>query len=214
MTSPFLYYITQADPSASHAAQAAAVCRAGVRWVQLRIKGAPFESWCRAAHEVVAVCRQYGARCLINDSIEVAAASGADGVHLGATDPDPRRARQILGTTAIIGVTAHNSEEAVAAVALPVDYIGVGPYRFTTTKHDLSPLLGLSGVVRLCSEIKSRRPELAVIAVGGITLEDCPALYEGGIDGVAMSGALMHRAKTEGWLKVTLNPDEPNSELQ
>jgi thiamine-phosphate pyrophosphorylase len=163
---------------------------------------------------VVAVCRNYGARCLINDSFEVAAASGADGVHLGATDPNPQQAREILGTTAIIGVTAHNSAEAAAALALPVDYIGVGPYRFTTTKHDLSPLLGLSGVVRLCSEIKSARPELLVVAVGGVTFEDCPALQAGGIDGVAMSGALLRRAKTEGWLKSTVSPDQPNSELQ
>jgi thiamine-phosphate diphosphorylase len=195
MRSPFLYYITREDSEFSHAEQAQALCKAGVRWIQLRLKGRPLDEWMDIAKQVVSTCRAYGARCIINDSFEVARISGADGVHLGAKDPDPAVARAELGSGAIIGATVHNAQEAQIALGMPVDYIGIGPCRFTTTKSDLSPLLGLDGAVEICRQIKSHRPELLTVAVGGLEVADARHLGEGGFDGIAMSGALFTRVQ-------------------
>jgi thiamine-phosphate pyrophosphorylase len=195
MKLPYLYFITQDHPQLSHVEQARRACERGVSWVQLRVKGWGYLQWLKAAEQVVCVCSDFNVRCLVNDNVEIARDSGAHGVHLGLSDTSPLRAREILGPKALIGATVHNLEEARATVGMPIDYVGVGPYRFTTTKEDLSPLLGIDGVRQIREELSQLNPLLPVVAVGGIKLGDLEILGSIGVDGVALSGGLI-----ETWL--------------
>lgn len=185
-----LHYITQALPGSTHAQLAERACAGGVDWVQLRLKQASDQQWQQEARDTLAVCRQYGARLIINDNVELALTLDADGVHLGKTDMPPAQARQLLGPGKIIGGTANTLDDIQALAAAGVDYIGLGPYRFTTTKENLSPVLGLSGYAQLLSQCRQQGLQLPVIAIGGITPEDVAPLRQTGVYGLAVSAAI------------------------
>lgn len=155
--------------------------------VQLRMKDADFELFLATAREVQTVCRNYGVPLLINDRVEVARLIGADGVHLGKEDMSPTEARAILGEGALIGRTCNTAEDLAAALRMPIDYVGVGPYRFTQTKQKLAPVLGLEGYrqLQLCDY------PLPAYAIGGIRPDETPLFDQLGIYGTAMSGALL-----------------------
>ena len=180
-----LHYITTTPELAEKA------CAAGVDWIQLRLKNVTDAQYLSVAYEVGAVCRQYGAKLIINDNVQVAIDSGADGVHLGKTDMDPVKARQLLGTGKIIGCTAHNRTDIVRLAAKPVDYAGLGPFRFTTTKEKLAPIVGLQGYSRITQSLRELSiREIPLIAIGGIRTDDVPEILSRGIHGVAVSGAI------------------------
>jgi thiamine-phosphate pyrophosphorylase len=186
--------ITQDGLPLTHAEQAARLCAAGARWIQLRTKNAASGVWLATACEVVAICRAYRAICIVNDSLDIAVAAGADGVHLGLLDFDWREARRHLGPTRIIGGTVNGVDEAEnALVAGCLDYVGVGPLRFTTTKQKLAPLLGLDGV-RACIAHLGGVPAWVI---GGVGAADLPALRAAGAAGAAVSGALFHHSQIE-----------------
>ncbi|MFM1846561.1 MAG: hypothetical protein RL417_35 [Pseudomonadota bacterium] len=185
-----VHFITPDRPSDYHVSCVEKACWGGIRWVQLRVKGRAFEEWCALAHEIKGVCRNYGAVFIVNDSPEVAAAVDADGVHLGESDTTPEKAREIVGPSKIIGGTANTTERAIGLARLGIDYIGLGPYRYTDTKANLSPVLGEGGVIRVCAELKKAGASTPVIVVGGITAADVPAIKEAGAYGVAVSSAL------------------------
>ena len=144
-----LHFITFDDEAISHAQLADEACRGGVRLVQLRTKGKEYAEWLQIAREVKTVCDKYRAQLIINDNVFVAKALGAYGVHLGREDLSVSEARQVLGAGFVIGGTAHNRAEVLALIEAGVDYIGVGPFRETSTKKVLSPVLGLSGISEL-----------------------------------------------------------------
>jgi thiamine-phosphate pyrophosphorylase len=185
-----VHFITPDRPSDYHASYVEKACWGGVRWVQLRVKGRAFEEWCALAHEVKGVCQNYGAVFIVNDSAEVAAAVDADGVHVGENDMAAQKVREIVGPNKIIGATANTVETALRHVAAGVDYIGVGPYRFTETKTNLSPVLGSEGVGRICVGLRQSGSSTPVIVVGGILPTDIPAIREAGGYGVAVSSGI------------------------
>jgi len=179
--------ITQDGLALSHEEQAARLCEAGARWIQLRHKGATLEAWTSVAREVVSVCREHGAVCIINDSVEVALASEADGVHLGKLDEDWLSARRRLGRSLLLGGTVNNSDDAARAITSNcLDYVGVGPWRYTSTKKNLSPVLGEDGVRLLVAMLDG----LPVWVIGGMTPIDLPAVRATGAAGVAVSAGL------------------------
>ena len=90
------------------------------------------------------------------------------------------QARQLLGEAFIIGGTANTFEDVVQHYRAGADYLGIGPFRFTTTKKNLSPVLGLEGYAAILSQMKEANIELPVVAIGGITCEDIPAILETG----------------------------------
>jgi thiamine-phosphate pyrophosphorylase len=185
-----LHYITQDVINRSHTDLAEQAAQAGIDWVQLRVKNASYNDLLNIALKTELICRKYHAKLIINDSVQVAKAVKADGVHLGKTDMSPREARQILGVNAIIGGTANTFEDIKILVAEGVDYIGLGPYRFTATKENLSPILGLEGyetIIKKCSENGIAIP---IIAIGGIKVEDVKTLMEKGLYGIAVSSAI------------------------
>ena len=100
-------------------------------------------------------------------------------------------ARQILGKNFIIGGTANTFEDVRMHAEAGADYIGCGPFRFTTTKKNLSPVLGLEGYTDIVSKMKAEGINLPIVAIGGITKEDIPSLMKTGITGIAISGSVL-----------------------
>ena len=185
-----LHHITQDLPNVSHAEQAALACAGGVKWVQLRTKNKSFDEWCAIAHETKEVCVKHGATFIINDSVEVAKEVEANGVHLGQSDGSPKLAREQLGAEAIIGGTASTLDQLVSMVENGVNYVGVGPFRFTNTKKNLSPVLGLEGYKQMLITLRERGIEIPLIAIGGIQTTDVIPLIEIGIHGIAISSSI------------------------
>ena len=179
-----LQYITTSPEGAERA------CRGGVRWVQLRVKNQPYAIWKQLALETQAVARRYGATLLINDNPRLAQDIGADGVHLGQADMPPAEARAMLGATFIIGGTANTFADVQRHAAAGVDYVGLGPFRFTSTKEKLSPILGLAGYADILRQCRAAGLVVPIVGIGGVMLADVPALLETGLHGVAVSGAI------------------------
>lgn len=179
-----LQYITTSPEGAERA------CRGGVRWVQLRVKNQPYAIWKQLALETQAVARRYGATLLINDNPRLAQDIGADGVHLGQADMPPAEARAMLGATFIIGGTANTFADVQRHAAAGVDYVGLGPFRFTSTKEKLSPILGLAGYADILRQCRAAGLAVPIVGIGGVTLADVPGLLETGLHGVAVSGAI------------------------
>ncbi|MBJ6145799.1 thiamine phosphate synthase [Hymenobacter sp. BT559] len=179
-----LHYIT----TTAHAAELA--CLGGVCWVQLRVKNLPAAVWQQRALDVQAVCRHHGATLIINDNPALALALGADGVHLGKQDMNPAKARALLGPGFIIGGTANTFADIEGLVAAGVDYIGLGPFRFTATKEKLSPILGLVGYTEIMVQCRAAGFTTPIVGIGGVELADIPALRAAGLHGVAVSGAI------------------------
>jgi thiamine-phosphate pyrophosphorylase len=184
MTISSLHYIT------TRPEQAETACQAGVDWVQLRLKNRTYTDWKTVALETLAVCRQYNARLIINDNPHLAGEIGADGVHLGQDDMPVREARALLGPGVIIGGTANTADMIVAHQRDGVDYVGLGPFRFTATKEKLSPIVGLAGYRRILLAVQQQAVTLPIIAIGGITLADVSALVLAGLHGIAVSSAI------------------------
>ena len=171
----------------SHAEQAQQLCAAGAQWIQLRTKNAAPAAWLATAREVVAICHAHRAICIINDSLEIALATDADGVHLGSLDLGWREARHQLGSQKILGGTVNNLADAARVRdAGCLDYVGVGPLRLTMTKQKLAPVLGLVGV----SELLCALGHLPAWVIGGVEPADLSSLRSAGAAGAAISSAL------------------------
>jgi thiamine-phosphate pyrophosphorylase len=166
---PKLYAITDRVLSGlSHAAQVSALCAGGARLIQLREKQLSTEDFCAQARESIRIAREYSAKILINDRVDVALAVKADGVHLGQDDLPVENARQILGKLSIIGFSTHNLEQAKLATALPVDYLAIGPVFPTKTKVNPDPVLGLEGL----RKVRNETVPMPLVAIGGINQEN------------------------------------------
>lgn len=193
---PRLHYVSQGTTPEAHLEQIQRLVQAGCPWVQLRLKGVSTAVYKVAAAQALALCRAHGALLTINDRPDIAAAVGADGVHVGTTDTHPSDARAQL-PEGIIGATANTWAEVERAVAGGVDYIGLGPFRFTTTKQQLRPVLGYEGYRQLLEQMKKQGWTTPVLAIGGIRATDLPQLMQTGIWGVAVSGALSQTADSK-----------------
>ena len=163
----------------------------GCRWVQLRMKDVDEAHLYPVALQAQRMCREYGATLIIDDHVEIVKKVKADGVHLGKLDMPIAEARKILGDDYIIGGTANTFEDVKAHYEAGADYIGCGPFRYTTTKSNLSPILGLEGYRRIVCQMNEAGIHLPIVAIGGITKEDIPSLMETGITGIALSGSIL-----------------------
>ena len=179
---PRLYPITDVVLSGqSHADQVEALAGGGATIIQLRDKnGSPRELY-DSALAAVKVARRLGVLLIINDRVDIAVASGADGVHLGKDDLPPERVRALLGPDRIIGFSTHTLEQALAADLLPIDYLAIGPMFQTSTKEKPDPVVDLE----VLGEIK-RHVSKPLVAIGGITLERARLVIEAGADSVAV----------------------------
>lgn len=163
----------------------------GCKWIQLRMKGLPLDEVEPVAREVQALCKKHEAIFIIDDHVELAQKLEADGVHLGQHDMPVAQARQVLGEGFLIGGTANTFDDILRHYQGGADYIGCGPFRFTTTKQNLSPVLGLDGYARLMQQMKEADIRLPVVAIGGITRQDIPDILRTGVQGIALSGTVL-----------------------
>ena len=180
-----LYLVTDDRQDATQRrAVVAAALGAGARVVQLRAKNAPGAAFFREAAELVALCRGHGALLIVNDRVDVAVAAGADGVHVGQDDLPLAAARQVAGFDLLVGVSASFPGEAVVAERDGADYVGFGAMYPTPTKPDAE----YAGP-RLLAEVR-RRVRLPLVGIGGITVENAPAVLAAGADLVAVVSAI------------------------
>lgn len=160
----------------------------GADWIQIRFKNAAEREVLKLSERTLKSCQSYKAICIINDSVAIAKQTGANGVHLGLTDTKITEARALLGLDKIIGGTANTLDHVNQRIQEGCDYIGLGPYRFTSTKEKLSPILGLEGYTQIIEALPVNTPP--IFAIGGITLDDIELIRETGIYGVAISGLI------------------------
>ena len=177
----------------------------GCRWIQLRMKDTPDEEVRPVAIEALQMCRDVGATFIIDDRVELVKELGADGVHLGKNDMPISEARKVLGSAFIIGGTANTFEDVKAHYEASANYIGCGPFRFTTTKKNLSPVLGLEGYRHIVEQMEEANIHLPIVAIGGITAEDIPAIMQTEVTGIALSGTILHAEKPIDEMKKIIN---------
>lgn len=174
-----VYGVTNNNPVIENIEKA---IKGGIKIIQLRMKNASFDEFLSVANKVKEVCKGK-ALLIINDSVEIAKLSDADGVHLGQNDMEIKDARKLLGDK-IVGLSAHNTEEALKAQNDGADYIGCGAMFPTESKEDVSPL-SAEELTKICKAV-----EIPVVAIGGITLENMKYLKNTGADGIAVSKGL------------------------
>ena len=191
-----LQYISQAPRTGTHLDAIEAVLQAGGKWIQLRIKNQAEAEILPFAKAAQTLCEKYGAKLIVNDFPYLAKAVNSYGVHLGLQDMPILEARKIIGKHQIIGGTANTFEHILQRVAEGADYIGLGPFRFTRTKENLSPVVGLAGYHKLMEKVRKAGISTPVIAIGGIEAADIPAILETGIYGIAISAALTNQKQT------------------
>lgn len=187
-----IQFITHYTEHYSYLDSARIALEGGCRWIQLRMKNCPLSEVEAVGRQVKALCKEHDAIFIIDDYVELAQKLEADGVHLGKNDMPVAEARQVLGEGFLIGGTANTFEDIVRHYQGGADYIGCGPFRFTTTKQNLSPVLGLQGYASLMQQMKEADIHLPVVAIGGITRQDIPDILRTGVHGIALSGAVLH----------------------
>lgn len=195
-----LHYISQSPFGSSHLQSIERILLAGGKWIQLRVKDQTEEEILPLAFEAAALCKKHGARLIVNDYPQVALKAGAYGLHLGLTDMPIAEARAIVGPDMIIGGTANTLAHMLQRAEDGANYIGLGPYRFTTTKQNLSPVIGMQGYIELMQQARKAGMLLPVIAIGGIEILDIPLLLQTGIHGVALSASLTNQNDTKSIL--------------
>ena len=192
-----IQFITNYHDDISLTEQTEYVLEAGCRWVQLRLKGADDAEIYMVGKALRQLCDRYEATLILDDVVRMVPVIGADGVHLGKQDMPVDEARKLLGADKIIGGTANTFEDVKRLAQQGANYIGCGPFRFTTTKKNLSPLLGLEGYAAILEQMRQQQIDLPLIAIGGITVEDVPDLIDLGVSGIAISGAILEAKKPE-----------------
>ena len=193
---PVIQYITRDDALYTHAEQALLMFRNGIKWVQIRMKNTDDEAIIQQANLALEYADQYGGKLIINDSVTICKMVRSHGIHLGLKDIPVSEARKELGKDVIIGGTANTLKDILYQAKQGCDYIGLGPFRFTDTKKNLSPVIGLEGYKNMKEELKERSFDIPITAVGGIRMEDIPSILSAGINGVAISGALLGNYRT------------------
>lgn len=187
-----IQFITHSNNRYGYVDGARLALEGGCRWVQLRMKEATEVEFMAAAAEIGRLCKEHGATFVLDDHVEWVEKTGADGVHLGKNDMPIDEARKILGGDKIIGGTANTFEDVERLYRQGADYIGCGPFRFTTTKKNLSPVLGLEGYQHIVDQMKSHGINLPVVAIGGILESDIKSILATGVSGIAVSGGILN----------------------
>lgn len=187
-----LQFITHKTEKISYLESAILALKGGCKWIQLRMKDAQEEEIEEVALQLIPICKEYHSTFVIDDHVNLVKKLNTDGVHLGKNDMPISQARKILGENFIIGGTANTFEDILNHYKSGANYIGCGPFRYTTTKKNLSPILGIEGYKKIIESMKSSNLDIPIIAIGGITYDDIPSILGTGINGIALSGAILN----------------------
>lgn len=185
-----LQYISQGSTAEEQLNNIQRALDGGCKWIQLRWKNVSKGEFMLLAQRVKELCEQSSAIFIINDYVEWAKEVNADGIHLGLDDTRIEEARQTLGKHKIIGGTANTFEDVVQRIDEKCDYVGLGPFQFTTTKDKLSPVLGLEGYKTIIEQLNSEGKQIKIYAIGGIQEEDLEQIVQTGVYGIAVSGLI------------------------
>jgi thiamine-phosphate pyrophosphorylase len=201
---PKLHYISQGTSPTQHLENIKKACVSGIDLVQLRLKNETDDGVLETALKAREITSKYGVLLIINDHYKIAVQVQADGVHLGKSDTCPLIARATLEKWQIIGGTANTLEDCQTLIDKKVDYIGLGPFRFTKTKANLSPVLGQQGYASLVNQLQTKTP---IIAIGGILQTDVSSIIKTGVHGIAVSGEITRDFNSISNFKTLINAD-------
>ncbi len=191
-------YITHCNKRFGYVEGAELALKGGCRWIQLRMKDATDEEFLKTGFLVRKMCKVYNATFVIDDRVHLVKTLEADGIHLGKNDMPVDEAKKLLqNDNIIIGGTANTFEDIVQLNNKGADYIGCGPFRYTETKKNLAPLLGIEGYIQIINNMKQHDISIPVIAIGGITYENVIQIMETGVSGIAISGAILNAEDPE-----------------
>ncbi len=194
-------FITHYTETISYLESARIALEGGCRWIQLRMKDATDEEVEPVAREVQTLCRDFGAYFVLDDRVELVKRLHTDGVHLGKLDMPVDEARAYLGPEFIIGGTANTFDDVQRLHRAGADYIGCGPFRYTTTKKNLAPILGLEGYRNILLQMEEWGINLPVVGIGGIGADDISDLKATGLNGIALSGSILRAQDPVGEMK-------------
>lgn len=196
-----LQYISQGKTAEIQFSNIQKVVDAGCQWIQLRWKNATEKEFLTLGEKVKQYCENYQATFIVNDYCHWANRLDADGVHLGLDDTTINEARLILGENKIIGGTANTFEDVLLRIEQKCDYIGLGPYRFTSTKEKISPVLGLDGYQSIIEKLNAQSKKTQLYAIGGIGLDDISEILKTGVHGIAVSGLLTNNLELKSTIQ-------------
>ena len=196
-----IQFITHETETVGYVEGARMALEGGCRWIQLRMKDASDDEVRKAAAEIQPMCKAHDAIFLLDDSVELAKELKADGVHLGKNDMPVDEARRVLGDEFIIGGTANTFDDIERLSRQGADYIGCGPFRFTTTKKNLAPVIGIEGYRDIIEKMKAAGIDLPVVAIGGITADDIDDILATGVRGIAVSGTVLRAENPVAMMK-------------
>ncbi len=197
-----LQYISQGSTAKEQLDNIQSTLDVGCIWIQLRYKSANEKEFALVAQQVKKKCESYNATFIINDNVELAKNIDANGVHLGLQDMSVTQARTLLGENKIIGGTANTLQDVLVRIDERCDYIGLGPFRFTATKTNLSPILGLDGYKIIMNEVLKNEIRIPIYAIGGIIMDDVVSLINTGVYGLAVSGVITNHPNKKELLQI------------
>lgn len=189
---PRLLFITHQTPQCSYLQSITRALAGGCKFIQLRMKGAGYHEIKEVVHQALPLCKEQGALLTIDDHAELCLEWNLEGVHLGLNDMKTSEARKLLGPDVLIGGTANTFEDIQYQIAEGVDYIGLGPYQYTSTKTNLSTTLGLNGYLSIIQECRFNNIDIPIYAIGGINQADIPAILSTGVWGISLSSAILN----------------------
>ena len=196
-----IQFITHETETVGYVEGARMALEGGCRWIQLRMKDASDDEVREAAAEIQPMCKAHDAIFLLDDRVELAKELKADGVHLGKNDMPVDEARRVLGEEFIIGGTANTFDDIERLSRQGADYIGCGPFRFTTTKKNLAPVIGIEGYRDIIEKMEAAGIDLPVVAIGGITADDIDDILATGVRGIAVSGTVLRAENPVAMMK-------------
>ena len=189
-----LQFITHYSKDYSYIDSVHIALEGGCRWVQLRMKDSDEILFEKTAIVVQQMCKKYGANFIIDDNVALAKKIEADGVHLGKNDMPITEARKLLGEGFIIGSTVNSFEDILYILksGITPDYFGCGPFRYTSTKKNIAPILGYEGYLNINHKMFDNNIQIPLIAIGGIHKKDIPQLLKSGVSGIALSSSILN----------------------
>ena len=200
-----IQFITHQNDCIGYAEGAKMALEGGCKWIQLRMKDATDDEVRVVAAEIQPLCKQNEAIFLLDDRVELVRELHADGVHLGKNDMPVDEARRVLGEEFIIGGTANTFEDIERLASQGADYIGCGPFRFTTTKKNLAPVLGIEGYRDIIENMRRAGIDIPVVAIGGITASDIDDILATGVKGIAVSGSVLTAENPVARMRTLIN---------
>ncbi|MDN3587805.1 thiamine phosphate synthase [Pedobacter aquatilis] len=185
-----LHYITHDIPDFSHIEQAQLACEAGAKWIQYRCLSKADDELLKDINSIAEICDDWGTTLIVTNHVHVNGKADIQGFHIEDMNADFIALRKIVGNDITLGGSANTIENLVRLAEEGADYAGFGPYAASETKPNDYSNITLEDYRKAITELNKQDLNLAIVAVGGVTLYDVEALIQTGIHGIAVAGAI------------------------